>query len=39
MVPNLNLDSFRGKLILSVWLFLVVMFAYVGNSAFIYAQF
>ena len=37
--PSLNLDTFRGKLLLSIWLFLIVMFAYVGNSAFIYAQF
>lgn len=36
---NLNLDRFRNKLIISVWIFLIVMFAYVGNSAFIYAQF
>lgn len=36
---NLNLDRFRNKLIISVWIFLIVMFAYVGDSAFIYAQF
>ena len=36
---NLNLDLFRNKLIISVWIFLIVMFAYVGDSAFIYAQF
>ena len=35
----LNLDSFKGKLVLVLWIFLIVMFAYVGDSAFIYAQF
>ena len=39
ITPSVNLDTFRGKLFLSIWLFLIVMFAYVGNSAFIYAQF
>ena len=35
----LNLDSFRGKLTLSVWIFLIAMLMYCGNSAFIYANF
>ena len=35
----LDLDRFSGKLILAVWIFLIAMFAYVGDSAFIYAQF
>jgi hypothetical protein len=35
----LNLDTFKGKLVLVLWIFLIVMFAYVGDSAFIYAQF
>ena len=39
ITPALQLDTFPGKLRLSIWLFLIIMFAYVGNSAFIYAQF
>jgi hypothetical protein len=35
----LNLDGFKGKLVLVLWIFSIVMFAYVGDSAFIYAQF
>ncbi len=36
---NLNLDLFRNKLVICVWIFLIIMFAYIGDSAFIYAQF
>lgn len=36
---NLNLDTFKNKLILVIWIGLIAMFAYVGDSAFIYAQF
>ena len=36
---RLNLDTFRGKLLMSVWIFLIVMLMYCGNSAFIYANF
>lgn len=36
---NLNLDKFGNKLIISIWILLIAMFAYTGNSAFIYAQF
>lgn len=39
IIPMLNLDKFKNKVLLSVWFFLIVMFAYVGDSAFIYAQF
>ena len=35
----LNLDTFRGKLLLSVWIFLILGLMYCGNSAFIYANF
>ena len=35
----LKLDSFRGKLLLCVWGFLIAMLMYCGNSAFIYANF
>ena len=38
-VVRLNLDSFRGKLRLCVWMFLIAMLMYCGNSAFIYANF
>ena len=36
---NLNLDIFRNKLLLAIWIWLIVLFMYCGNSAFIYAQF
>lgn len=36
---RLNLDTFRGKLLLCVWVFLIAMLMYCGNSAFIYANF
>lgn len=36
---NLDLDSFRGQLVLFTWVFLIIAFMYVGDSAFIYAQF
>ncbi len=39
ITTNINLDKFSGKLIVAVWIWLIVMFMYVGNSAFIYAQF
>ena len=35
----LKLDAFRGKLLLSVWIFLILGLMYCGNSAFIYANF
>ena len=35
----LKLDTFRGKLGLCVWVFLIAMLMYCGNSAFIYANF
>lgn len=35
----LNLDLFKNKLLLAVWICLIAMFAYAGDSAFIYAQF
>lgn len=34
----LKLDTFRGKLGLCVWVFLIAMLMYCGNSAFIYAN-
>ncbi len=36
---NLNLDLFKNKLIISIWIWLIILFMYCGNSAFIYAQF
>lgn len=36
---RLELDTFRGKLLLCVWVFLIAMLMYCGNSAFIYANF
>lgn len=36
---TLDLYKFKNKLILVLWIFLIAMFAYVGDSAFIYAQF
>lgn len=36
---NLNLDSMKNKILISIWIWLVVEFMYCGNSAFIYAQF
>lgn len=36
---TLKLDTFRGKLLLSVWIFLILGLMYCGNSAFIYANF
>ncbi|MDO5546172.1 MAG: MBOAT family protein [Eubacteriales bacterium] len=35
----LKLDKFSGKLTLCVWVFLIAMLMYCGNSAFIYANF
>lgn len=35
----LDLDIFKNKLIFVLWIGLIAMFAYVGDSAFIYAQF
>lgn len=37
--PALDLNLFRNKVLLCIWIFLIVMFAYAGESAFIYAQF
>ena len=36
---RLNLDTFQGKFLLCVWVFLIAMLMYCGNSAFIYANF
>ena len=36
---RLALDTFRGKLLLCVWVFLIATLMYCGNSAFIYANF
>lgn len=36
---KLNLERFSGQLIFCTWLFLIIVFMYVGDSAFIYAQF
>ena len=36
---KLNLDTFKGQFILFTWIFLIIAFMYVGDSAFIYAQF
>ena len=38
-IINMDLDRFKNKLILATWAWLIVMFMYCGNSAFIYAQF
>ena len=38
-IINMDLDRFKNKLILATWVWLIVMFMYCGNSAFIYAQF
>ncbi|PWM99004.1 MAG: hypothetical protein DBX37_05675 [Massilioclostridium sp.] len=38
-VIDLKLDTFKGKVIFCTWVFLIVMLMYVGDSAFIYAQF
>jgi len=35
----LNLDFFRNKVLIAIWLFLILMFCYIGDTAFIYAQF
>lgn len=36
---KLDLDTFKGQIILFTWIFLIIAFMYVGDSAFIYAQF
>lgn len=36
---KLELDTFEGQFILFTWIFLIIAFMYVGDSAFIYAQF
>lgn len=36
---NLDLDHFGGQFILFSWVFLIIAFMYVGDTAFIYAQF
>lgn len=36
---DLNLDKFKNKIFIAFWLFIIVMFAYTGDTAFIYAQF
>lgn len=36
---RLDLDHFRGQFVLFTWVFLIIAFMYVGDSAFIYAQF
>lgn len=35
----LDLDCFKGQFIMITWVLLIVVFLYVGDSAFIYAQF
>ena len=37
--PCLDLNRFSGKFIFSVWIFLVILLRYQGETAFIYAQF
>jgi alginate O-acetyltransferase complex protein AlgI len=37
--PNINLNRFNGRVIFFTWIFLIIVFMYVGDSAFIYAQF
>lgn len=39
VLPNLNLDCFRGQFAFCTWVLLIIVFMYVGDSAFIYAQF
>ena len=39
ILPNLNLDKFKGQFVFCTWILLIVVFMYVGDSAFIYAQF
>ena len=36
---KLDLDHFKGQFILFTWIFLIIAYMYVGDSAFIYAQF
>jgi alginate O-acetyltransferase complex protein AlgI len=36
---KLDIDRFGGKVILCTWIWLIVIFMYVGDSSFIYAQF
>lgn len=36
---KLDLNTFKGQFILITWIFLIIAFMYVGDSAFIYAQF
>lgn len=36
---KLDLNHFKGQFILFTWIFLIIAFMYVGDSAFIYAQF
>ena len=36
---DLNLDKFQNKLFIALWFFVIVMFAYTGDTVFIYAQF
>lgn len=36
---NLDLDLFRNKLVIAIWIWLIALFMYTGNTAFIYAQF
>lgn len=36
---NLNLERNSGRILFAVWILLVAVFMYCGNSAFIYAQF
>ncbi len=38
-IINMDLDRFKNKLVLATWVWLIVLFMYCGNSAFIYAQF
>ncbi len=36
---NMNLDSFKNRIIISLWVWAIILFMYCGDSAFIYAQF
>ena len=36
---NMNLDLFKNKILISLWVWGIILFMYCGNSAFIYAQF
>ena len=39
IIPNMDLDIFRNRVIICFWWLMCICFAYVGNSTFVYAQF